>query len=110
MIGPVFFEERDVEGALRATPRHPDLRRVIRAIARVYTPRALPPRKGRVGYRWDRLLVEDPPVVFQKPEGKTLDAMSKGAHYWARWHGAKVVTRQIDGALHVWLVRRPRDK
>lgn len=110
MIGPVFFEEEDVEVVLAMRQHNPAMQRVIGQIqkARALTLR-VPPPCANVGYRWSRLLEEQSPVAFQPRNGRTLDQMSRMAHAWANNNKAKVVTRQIDGALHVWLVRRPRD-
>jgi len=55
-------------------------------------------------YGWKRLFHEKSPVTFPPPEGVSLDTMTSRAHAWASGRGVRIVTRQIGGKLHVWLV------
>lgn len=68
----------------------------------------VPPPKFRGGrYRLHRLLEGESPLAITPAPGHTLHNAQRRVLAWATWHKAKVATRQIDGAVHVWLVRGP---
>jgi len=110
MIGPVFFEEQDVEQVLALRRRNPALTRVLDTIqsARASRPTRMQQGADR-GYAWSRLLDEPSPIAFHPRKGHSLNLMSRMVHRWAQWHRVRVAGRQIDGALHVWLVSTRRD-
>ena len=109
MIGPIYLSDGDAEFLLRLPVNSPVIGGLQDAIISAKARVRVPKRKTKGKYGWDRLLSEPSPVVFQKEAWISLNDMAKRVNQWARWNGMRVATRQIDGALHVWLIGKPDD-